>query len=162
MRRILVLLILVLVAGAQAQERDLTVLKKLYALIGGKWRGQVKSPEGPLLVEFTYRKHPDGEGVVGEGQIGKGSKHPIYVRTQFGWDQEKKAIYYFDSHNSATVYYGWVRTEGEDFVFEFGPAGGTSTAFNSRSRFDGRDTLTSIIRNAKGEEQVGLTLKRVR
>ena len=139
---------------------DLSALTKMAGLIGGTWRGEVKDAEGkPMVVEFTYKRHKDGKGIVGEGVIGKGRKDAAYVHNQFGWDPVGKAVYYFDTHNSETLYFGHVLADGDDLIFTFSPIGMLPRVFQSRSRLKG-DTLQSIIKDAKGEEIVGLTLKR--
>jgi uncharacterized protein YndB with AHSA1/START domain len=149
--------------GKPQTKIDDEALTKLKIMVGGKWRGDVKDDHGKaMVVEFVYKNHPDGRGVVGEGVIGKGRKDAIYVRTQFGWDPIAKAVYYFDSHNSDTLYFGQVSMDGEDYIFTFGPLGGPPAVFGSRSRFKHKDTLISLIRDATGKEIVGLTLKRVK
>lgn len=142
--------------------RDLAPLHKLSTMIGGVWRGEIKTPTAPLKVEFVYKRHIDGEGLLGEGVVGKGSAKPMYIHSQFGWDPIGKQVYYLDSHDSNTVYWGHVAVQKEDVTFTFGPAGGDSKAFSSVARFLDKDTMQSIIKNSKGEEQVGFTLKRYR
>ena len=140
---------------------DDPALKAISRMIGGIWRGEVKDEKGkPVVIEFRYRRHEDGVGVVGEGWIGKGRKDAVRVKTQFGYDPITRTVYYWDSHGSGTVYWGHVAAEKNDVVFVFGPAGGDMSAFSSRSRFADNDTLSSIIRNAQGQEVVGLSLKR--
>jgi uncharacterized protein YndB with AHSA1/START domain len=135
-------------------------MRRLEVLLGGVWEGEVAGPSGPMRVEFRYRRHKDGVGIVGEGVIGKGTDGAIVVRNQFGWDPLAKAVYYLDSHNSGTVYWGHAEVDGEDLVLSFGPVGGDPGAFGARDRFPDPDTLQAIIRNAEGEEQVGFTLRR--
>lgn len=139
---------------------DLTALDKMSTMIGGVWRGQVDGPDGkPMIVEFTYKRHKDGKGIVGEGVIGKGRKDASFVHSQFGWDPIGKAVYYFDTHNSETLYFGHVLADGDDLIFTFSPIGFITQAWQTRSRLKG-DTIQSIIRDSKGAEVVGLTLKR--
>lgn len=148
-------------APAAPAKPDMSALNKMAAMIGGTWRGEVKGPDGPLVVEFTYKRHPDGVGIVGEGVIGKGKKDAMHVKTQFGWDPVAKAVYYFDTHNSETLYFGHISIDGDDLIFTFSPVGMLPQAFQSRSRLKG-DVLQTIIKNDKAEEVVGLTLKRSR
>jgi uncharacterized protein YndB with AHSA1/START domain len=136
--------------------------KEMSRFVGGKWVGEVKGPEGPLAVEFVYDWHPDKKGIRGKGVIGKGSKNPVYIDSSFGVDPLTGAIYYLDSHNSGTVYYGHLTVEDEDLVFVFGPAGGKMDQFTSRGRFRDKDTYDNKIRQADGKEIVGFTLKRQR
>ena len=84
-------------------KQDLAPLDRMASMIGGPGEGEVKGPDGPLKVEFTYKRHPDGKGIVGEGVIGKGAKTPLWVHSQFGWDPVAKAVYYFDTHDSETL-----------------------------------------------------------
>lgn len=142
--------------------KNMIALDKLSTLIGGVWRGEVKGPEGPLIVEFVYKRHPDGIGVIGSGEIGKGSKNPIRVTNQFGWDPVARAVYYLDSHDSGTVFWGHVQADKDDLIFVFGPAGGDMSAFISRSRLVDKDTLQNIIKDSEGKDVVGFTLKRIR
>lgn len=136
------------------------VLAELSRMIGGVWEGQVQGPEGPLVVEFQYSGHPDGKGVVGTGVIGKGSKNPVHVRNAFGIDPLTGKVYYLDSHNSGTVYYGHMDLEGDAMTFTFGPVGGRMDAFTSKSKLADEDTYQSIIKDKEGKELVGLVLKR--
>ena len=138
------------------------VLAELGRFVGGKWTAEVKGPEGLLKVEFTYKWHPDKKGIVGSGVIGKGSAHPVYVNNAFGIDPMNGSVYYLDSHNSGTVYWGHVAMDGEDLVFVFGPAGGSIDTFTSKGRFADKDSYDNKIRQANGQEIVGFTLKRVK
>ncbi|AIE85754.1 hypothetical protein OP10G_2386 [Fimbriimonas ginsengisoli Gsoil 348] len=150
-------------SGKVSPPPDLSAMDQIGRLVGGVWRGEVKSPDGkPVIIEFKYRRHQDGNGIIGEGWIGKGRKDGVRVNSMFGLDPETKSVYYLDNHGSGTVYWGHVTMEGKDVAFVFGPAGGDMNAFTSRSRFLDNDSLASIIRNSKGEEVVGLTLKRVK
>ncbi|MEZ0327218.1 MAG: SRPBCC domain-containing protein [Fimbriimonas sp.] len=143
-------------------EKDMKPLDELSKMIGGVWRGEVKGPDGPMIVEFKYTRHRDGVGVVGSGVIGKGSKNALYVSSQFGWDPVAKAVYYLDSHDSETVYFGHITLDGNQMVFTFSPVGMIPQIFSSRSRLLDENTYQGIIRGDKGEELVGLTLKRER
>jgi uncharacterized protein YndB with AHSA1/START domain len=136
------------------------VLAEMAKFVGGKWEAELNGPEGKMAVEFTYKWHPDKKGIIGAGIIGKGSKDPVYINNSFGIDPITGWVYYLDSHNSGTVYFGYVTMEGEDLVFVFGPAGGKSDTFSSRGRFRGRDSYDNKIRQADGKEIVGFTLKR--
>lgn len=144
-------------------KADLSALDKLAEMIGGTWRGELKDESGaPVKIEFTYRRHPDGKGVIGEGVIGKGSKNPLWVHSQFGWDPVGKSVYYFDTHDSETLYFGHITLENNDLIFTFSPIGMLQQAFQSRTRLPNHDTYQAIINDAKGKEIVGFTLKRER
>jgi uncharacterized protein YndB with AHSA1/START domain len=145
---------------ARPAVADLAPLEKMATMIGGTWRGEVKSPDGPLAVEFTYKRHPDGKGIVGEGVIGKGAKHPLWVHSQFGWDPVSKAVYYFDTHDSETLYFGHISLEKDDMIFTFSRVGMLPQTFQSRGRLVDKDTYQAIIKDEKGAELVGFTLKR--
>ena len=148
------------IAAKPNAEPDLAPLKEMERMIGGTWKGTVKSPDGDLIVEFTYKRHPDGKGVLGEGVIGKGKKDAMFVKSQFGWDPVAKAVYYFDTHNSETLYFGHVVLDQGDMVFTFSPIGMLPQVFSSRGRLVDNDTYQTLIENDKGEKLVGFTLKR--
>jgi uncharacterized protein YndB with AHSA1/START domain len=144
----------------ETAKPDLKPLEKMALFIGGTWRGEVKGPDGPMKVEFAYKRHRDGKGIVGEGVIGKGSKNPLFVQSQFGWDPVAKAVYYFDTHDSETLYFGHISLDKDDLVFTFSPVGMLPRVFQSRARLVDKDTYQSVIRDSAGKELVGLTLKR--
>lgn len=139
---------------------DTTPLEKLATMIGGTWRGEVKGPDGPLVVEFQYKRHKDGKGVIGDGVIGKGSKNPLWVHSQFGWDPIAKAVYYFDTHDSQTLYFGHLALENEDLVFTFSPIGMLSQVFQARGHLKDENTYENVILDETGARIVGLTLRR--
>jgi uncharacterized protein YndB with AHSA1/START domain len=148
-------------APKEAPKPDMAPLEKLTSMIGGTWRGELPGPN-KLKVEFTYKRHPDGKGVVGEGVIGKGSKQPLWVHSQFGWDPVAKAVYYFDTHDSETLYFGHVSVDKTDLVFTFSPVGMLPQVFQSRMRFIDHDTYEAVIADSSGKEIHGFTLKRER
>lgn len=142
-------------------KRSDAVMADLGRLVGGTWRGEVKDGEGkPMIVEFKFRRHADGKGIVGDGLIGKGRKDVVHIRNTFGWDPVAKAVYYLDCHDSGTVYFGHVTREKEDVVFVFGPAGGDPNAFSSIVRFTGKNSYKNVIRTSKGEDIEGFTMTR--
>jgi len=133
--------------------RDDSALKEMAKMIGGTWRGEVPGPDGkPFVIEFKYRRHPDGVGVIGEGLIGKGRKDAVHVHTRFGWDSETNSAYYLDCHDSGTVYYGHIVVEKGDLVFVFGPAGGDSGVFYSRIHPLGPNESQNVIRDSGGKD----------
>lgn len=147
----------------QARESAEEVLKAMRNYIGGTWTGQVKGENGEkLVVEFKYKSHPDGKGVIGEGIIGKGSKNPIYTHSQFGIDPTTKTVYYWDSHNSNTIYFGHVDLQDGALLFKFGPAGGDSNAFGAKSKLVDKDHFQNSIMTKDGREIVGLAFSRKR
>lgn len=145
-----------------AAPTDMPALAELRKMVGGVWRGNLGTKEKPFIVEFRYRNHPDGVGVIGEGTIGKNQPKPVHVRNQFGIDPVTRSVYYLDSHNSGTVYWGHVAMEKDMMVFLFGPVGGSLQQFASRSRLVDKDTYQAIIRDKDGNDVVGFTLKRER
>jgi uncharacterized protein YndB with AHSA1/START domain len=146
-------------SGSRNETPSVVALEQIRKMVGGTWKAEVKDESGkPMEVQFTYKLHPDGKGVIGEGRIGDST----HVYTQFGWDRLAKAVYYLDTHDSETVYFGHVFPENDDLIFTFSPIGMLPQVFGSRSRFLDGDTLQSIIRDADGHEVVGLTLKRTR
>lgn len=140
--------------------RNDAALEGLGRLIGGVWRSTIHDDQGkPMVIEFRYKRHPDGVGIIGEGEIGKGRKDVTHVRTIFGWDPEAKAVYYLDCHNSGTIYFGHVYQKKDELTFIFGPLGGDPNAFLCRSLFTGPNAYRSIIRDA-GKDIDGFTMKR--
>jgi hypothetical protein len=151
--------LLILAAGVAAAQTPTKaedpVLTKLTQIIGGTWTGEVQTPNGPLIVEFKYRRHPDGKGIIGEGQIGKGSKAPIYVTSFLGWDPTAKQVYYLDTHGSESVFYGHVTMASDTFIFEFGPIGGDPKQWKATERFTDKDTLSNrLVQVQNGEEKL--------
>lgn len=136
------------------------VIAYLGRFVGGVWSGTVEGPDGPMIVEFEYEWTEDKLGVRGKGVIGKGRKDAVHVRNSFGLDRLTGGVYYLDTHNSDQVYYGAATLDGQDLVFEFGPAGGNPAAFNSRGTFLEANVYGFKIKDKDGKEQVGAKLTR--
>lgn len=153
------------VCGQEAAQKPLDpVLVKASNFVGGVWHGELKAPDGsPMILEFRYSWNPDRRGIREEGVIGKGRKDAIHTFVMFGWDPIAKKVYYLDTHNSETTYYGHVQLDGDWFVFEFGPAGGDMKQYSSRGKFTDPDTYAFHIGTSKdGKDIEGITLKRTR
>lgn len=157
MKGLLACLVTCLMSLCFASEERAPALAELDKFVGGVWRTEASSP---TKVEFRYMKHPDGKGLMSQGVIGMGTGHPVHVHAMFGWDATAKKVYYLDTHNSDTVYYGHLELSGKDMVFTFGPAGGDMKKYSSMGRFVDDNTYQFVIKQADGNEVVGLTLKR--
>ncbi len=87
-------------------------LAKLAAMIGGVWaNGDARFP-----VEFRYDWIFNQSAIRGIGAIGP-ARTPVEVT--FGFDPEKKSVYYLDFHGSERIYKGTVRLDGDNVVLEF-------------------------------------------
>ena len=135
---------------------------QLGKLVGGKWVSTIGEGQSKAIVEFQFRWHPDRKGIIGDGIIGKGSKSPVYARVTIGWDAKARKVYYLDTHNTDTIYYGHISKEGETFLYEFGEIGGDPKAFRSTDRFINRDLRESTILDKQGKTIVKFQAKRVK
>src|SRR5215471_15793024 len=87
-------------------------LAKLAEMIGGVW-----SNENPKFrVEFRYVWAFNQTAVRGIGIIDKGGPNETSVEATFGWDPDKKAVYYLDCHGGERVYKGTALLEGKKVI----------------------------------------------
>ena len=149
-------------AGSTPAQDETIVMHRLGKLIGGKWVGTAGSGPNAAAVEFTFKRHPDKKGIVGEGVIGKGSANPVYAQVTLGWDAKAGKVYYLDLHNTSTIYYGHIVPDGDGLLYEFGVLGGDLKAFRIRDRFLDEDTQESDILDKDGKSIVKVVRKRVR
>src|SRR5262245_23986750 len=85
---------------AQAQDKTVSrkpldpALAKMAEMIGGIW-----SNDNPKFrVEFHYDWAFNQTAVRGIGVIDKGGANETPVEAMFGWDADKKTVYYLDHH----------------------------------------------------------------
>ncbi|HZU36605.1 MAG TPA: SRPBCC domain-containing protein [Gemmataceae bacterium] len=134
-------------------------LAKLAGMIGGVW-----SNDNPKFrVEFRYDWAFNQTAVRGIGVIDKGGPHETPVESTFGWDPDKKAVYYLDQHGGDEAYKGTVHLDGESIVLEFETLIGPAARWRSVARFPDKDTYQFTIygrKNDKWTPVVALALKR--
>src|SRR5262245_60593625 len=113
----LLALIPVLAADDKPAERKPLdpALAKMAEMIGGVW-----SNDNPkFTVEFRYDWAFNQTAVRGIGLIDKGGPNETPVEATFGWDPDKKCVYYLDNHGSERIYKGTVRLDGDGVILEF-------------------------------------------
>jgi uncharacterized protein YndB with AHSA1/START domain len=135
-------------------------LAKLAEMIGGVW-----SNDNPKFrVEFRYDWAFNHSAVRGVGIIDKGGPNETGVEATFGWDADKKAVYYLDCHGSERVYKGTARLDGEKVVLEFETLIGPPAKWRSVGEFADKDTYRFTIsgeKEGKWTPVVEQTLKRM-
>ena len=150
--------------GTPAADLD-PVLKKLGILVGGKWVTERKSPSGVPFAETSWTWAPDGKSLIASGIIGQGTAKPVHGTARIGWDPVAKKVYYLDNHGSETVYFGHVRLEGEELVFEFKTIVGTPGDWMIRESYPDRDTMKSrfqrVVDGKPSGEPFNIDFKRV-
>jgi uncharacterized protein YndB with AHSA1/START domain len=143
-----------------ARKRELDdTLAKLSNLIGGVW-----SNDNPKFrVEFRYDWAFKQTAVRGIGTIDKGGPNETPVEATFGWDPDKKNVYYLDHHGSERVYKGTARLDGDNVILEFETAIGPPAKWRSVGKFVDKDTYQFTIsgeKDGKWSAVVEQTLKR--
>jgi hypothetical protein len=123
-------MILIPPLAISTQSGSSPVFQLCKTMVGGKWEGVAGKN---TRIEFTFHFEDDGNKFVAVGQIGAGSAHPISVHSSYGWDAEKKQVYYLDQHGYDTVYFGHVTREGNDLVLDFKGLAGDAGHYASRA-----------------------------
>jgi hypothetical protein len=100
-------------AAEPAADLD-PVLQKLGVLAGGRWVSPATNADGKPFAAVRWDWADDGRTLVGKGQIGA-----VKAEAWLGWDEAAKKVYYLDMHGKQTVYFGHVRLEGDELVYEF-------------------------------------------
>jgi uncharacterized protein YndB with AHSA1/START domain len=134
-------------------------LVKMAKMIGGVWSND--SPK--FRVEFRYEWVFNQTAVRGTGILDKGGANEVPVEATFGWDPDKKTVYYLDHHGSERLYKGTVRLDGDSVVLEFETLIGPPARWRSVGRFPDEDTYQFTIygdKNGKWTPVVEQTLKR--
>jgi uncharacterized protein YndB with AHSA1/START domain len=156
-----------LLSAARAEDRTAPqkpidpALLKMAEMIGGVW-----SNDNPKFrVEFRYEWAFNQTAVRGIGVIDKGGPNEAPVESTFGWDPDKKTVYYLDHHGSEQVYKGTVRLDGDSVVLEFETLIGPGARWRSVGKFPDTDTYQFTIygmKDGKWTPVVEQTLKRKR
>jgi len=117
------------------------VLAKMAEMIGGVW-----SNDNPkFLVEFRYDWVYNKAAVRSIGILNKGGANETPVEITFGWDPDKKTVYYLDQHGSARVYKGTARLDGDSVILEFQTLIGPPARWRSIGKFLDQDTYQFTI-----------------
>lgn len=167
MRRLLLVALTALSATSAVQAQDKPaagtsldpVLTKMAEMIGGVW-----SNDNPKFhVEFRYDWAFNQTAVRSMGVIDKGGPNETPVEATFGWDPDKRTVYYLDQHGGERVYKGTVRLDDASVVLEFETLIGPPAKWRSVGKFPDRDTYQFTIygeKDGKWAEVVKQTLKR--
>jgi uncharacterized protein YndB with AHSA1/START domain len=152
---------------SEAHGKDKTTPKKpldpaltrMAGMIGGVW-----SNDNPKFrVEFRYDWAFNDTAVRGIGIIDQGGANETPVEATFGWDPDKKTVYYLDQHGGERVYKGTVRLDSDSVVLEFATLIGPPAKWRSVGKFPDKDTYQFTIygdKNGQWTPVVEQTLKR--
>ncbi|HWB13752.1 MAG TPA: SRPBCC domain-containing protein [Pirellulales bacterium] len=166
--RILVLAAFVapgLLSSAQAVEKPVPpkpldpALAKMAQMIGGVW----SNDDPNFLVEFRYDWAFNQTAVRGIGILDKAGANETPVEATFGWDADKKTVYYLDQHGSERVYKGTARLDGDRVILEFETLIGPPAKWRSIGKFVDQDTYEFTIyadKDGKWSPAVEQKLKR--
>jgi uncharacterized protein YndB with AHSA1/START domain len=159
------LLALSLLPGVQADDKPaprkplVPALAKMTQMIGGVWSNN----DPKFRVEFRYDWAFNQTAVRSVGIIDKGGPNETPVEAMFGWDPDKKMVYYLDQHGSERVYKGTVRLDDDSVVLEFETLIGPAAKWRSVGKFADKDTYQFAIysdKDGKWTQVVEQTLKR--
>ncbi len=154
-----------LISRAQAEDKTVPrkpidpALAKMAGMIGGVWCND--NPK--FRVEFRYEWAFNQTAVRGIGIIDNGGPHETPVEATFGWDPQKKSVYYLDQHGSERVYKGTTRLDGDSVVLEFETLIGPPAKWRSVGKFPDKDTYQFTIygdKDGKWTPIVEQTLRR--
>jgi uncharacterized protein YndB with AHSA1/START domain len=143
---------------AKKTELDPTLVK-LSQLIGGVWTND--NPK--FVIEFRYEWAFNKTAIRGRGTIDRGGPNETEIEATFGWDPGKKAVYYLDSHGGSEIYYGTVKSKGDELQLEFTSLVGSPSKWRSVANFPDKDTYAFTIfgeKAGKWEPIVKSSLKR--
>lgn len=116
--------------------------------IAGKWTAVAHAGKSAFKCRFEFEWNRDHRGIHGEADIAIDTPQPMHSYTVIGYDQNAKAAYYVDAHDSDTLYAGHVYLEGGKLVFRFGNYGKGEGQFVSTEWFVDDDHYVSEIRQA--------------
>ena len=128
-------------------------------LVGGTW-----ITVGDFHAEFKYEWRIKGKALRGVGIIAKGTKEEMPSEALYGWDAEKKKVYYMDFHGASTVYKGECSLVDNKFVIDFMGLVGDTGHYMSDTVFTDTDTFIGTIysfgKDGKPVKLHSLTFKR--
>ncbi len=134
-----------------SQEPKTPPLDPAIAYMGkivGKWSAVAHAGKEAFKCHFDFEWNDDHRGIHGDAQIAMDSPHPMHSISVIGYDQNAKAAYYVDAHDSDTIYTGHVYFENNKLVFRFGNYGKGEKEFVSTEWFTDDDHYVSEIRQA--------------
>jgi uncharacterized protein YndB with AHSA1/START domain len=134
-------------------------LRKFAEMVGGVWTNN----NAKFRVEFRYDWAFGRTAVRSIGIIDKGGPNETPVEATFGWDPDKKTVYYLDNHGGERVYKGTAQLDGEKLILEFETLIGPPAKWRSIGRFPDKDTFQFTIygeKEGKWKPLVTQTLKR--
>lgn len=115
-------------------------MKLALNLCGGHWHYA-----GPKIqVDLTFKAELDGKMVAGEGIIHAG-KVSLFSHSRFGWDPVQKKVYYLDTHQQDTVYFGHVIVKDGVWTNEFSTLVGADGHWVQRAKLTDKNTLDSSL-----------------
>lgn len=133
------------------QQTTLPPLDPAIAYMGkivGNWDAVAHAGKGSFKCKFTFAWNEDHRGLHGNAVIALDSPKPMYSYSVIGYDQNAKAAYYVDAHDSDTIYTGHVYLENNKLMFRFGNYGKGEKQFVSTEWFTDDDHYVSEIRQA--------------
>ena len=130
-------------------------LQQLARLVGGRWVGEAKGPDGNPFVEFVFTMSKNGLLLRGMGTVLKGTPQEFNIDSRIGWDPAKKRVYYADFHGSDTFYMGVVTSEKDGLMIDFEKVIGGSGRYVTHIRFPDKETYIGTIQGVKNGKLVG-------
>ena len=145
---------------AQQVKHINPAIEMMGKLVGGTWRNT-----GPFVIEFTYEWRVKGQAIRGIGVMGKGDPMETPSESLYGWDAEKKKVYYLDFHGANTVYSGLCGVKDGKFQGDFMGLIGDKGHYRFETQMPDNDTYTASVFAMKDNKWVELhtmTFKRHR
>ena len=115
-------------------------LTTLGKLVGGKWESLT-----PIHAEFIYEWRVKGKAIRGTGKIAIGTPNESAAESLYGWDAQKKKVYYHDYHGASTVYAGYCEMKDGKFVGDFSGLIGDTGHYKFTSEMPDENTLVSTL-----------------
>ena len=156
MRSILICSLVTLALGASAQTSKPTepeafaLVKKL---VGGVWRAKIGADK-TIPLETRYRFTGGGKVVESEGIVGDPKKPVLLIHAKLGIDPVSNTVFYLDTHNDTTIYFGHVTASGDTMIIDFNALSGDTGHYRAELKFGKDDTYTSksFVIKADGTE----------
>jgi hypothetical protein len=144
----MIALLAIALMGQVQDSGSSDVFKLCQNMVGGQWEGHVGKS---VVIRFKFHTEDNGKKFVGDGWIDATGKHPISVRSSFGWDPDAKQVYYLDQHGSDTVYFGHVKCEGNVLVSDFNGLVGDKGHYVSRESVTHDQLVSTMMAEDKGK-----------